>query len=195
MYARCLIVGLFLLVPMRAAAEWQVKPFVGLTFGGDTTFIDLERAVDKEHFVVGGSGLWLGEIFGLEGDFSLVPGFFQSGDQVRVLGSRVTTLTGNLVLTVPRRVTGYSLRPYLVVGGGMLHARIDGRLGVLDVSSTLPAMDFGAGVTGFLSDRVGLSWEIRRFQSFGGEGESEGVSFGDEQLSFWRFNMAVALRY
>ena len=35
--------------------------------------------------------------------------------------------------------------------------------GVLPVSSTLPAMDVGGGVTGFLSERIGLSWDVTVF--------------------------------
>jgi hypothetical protein len=77
----------------------------------------------------------------------------------------------------------------------MMHASIDGKFGALHVSSTLPAIDVGGGVTGFLSDRVGLSWDIRRFKSFGGKGQASGVSFGDEELSFWRANMSIATRW
>ena len=54
-------------------------------------------------------------------------------------------------------------------------------------------MDFGGGATGFLNDRVGLSWEVRHFRSF--NGQAHGNSLGNEQLSFWRANMAVTFRY
>ncbi len=55
-------------------------------------------------------------------------------------------------------------------------------------------MDIGGGVTGFLSKRIGLGWDVRYFRSLG-TGEERGQSFGPEQLSFWRANMAVAIRY
>ena len=64
--------------------------------------------------------------------------------------------------------------------------------GALKISRTLPAMDFGGGVTGFLTDRIGLSWEARYFRST--SGGTEGVSLGPERLSFWRASMAVAVR-
>ena len=51
----------------------------------------------------------------------------------------------------------------------------------------------GGGATGFLNDRVGLSWEVRHFRSF--NGQAHGNSLGNEQLSFWRANMAVTFRY
>jgi hypothetical protein len=59
----------------------------------------------------------------------------------------------------------------------------------------LPALSLGGGVTGFLSERVGLNWDIRRLSTLKGEGETLGNSLGDEQLSLWRATMAVALRY
>ncbi len=31
------------LLPLPAAAEWQIKPFVGVTFGGSTSLVDLEN--------------------------------------------------------------------------------------------------------------------------------------------------------
>jgi hypothetical protein len=47
------------------------------------------------------------------------------------------------------------------------------------------------GVTGFLSDRFGVSWDVRRFRSVGGQDPgSDGP-----RLSFWRANMALAIRY
>ena len=66
---------------------------------------------------------------------------------------------------------------------------------LLKVADTLPAVDLGGGATGFLSDRVGLSWDVRRFRSIGGRSEGRGVSFGRQRLSFWRATMAVAIRY
>ncbi len=76
----------------------------------------------------------------------------------------------------------------------MMHVGISHQLGVLEVSSTLPEYHVGGGVTGFLTNRIGLSWDIRHIRSFRGE-DGGGVSFGPEQLSFWRGVMALAIRY
>ena len=67
--------------------------------------------------------------------------------------------------------------------------------GVLRVRRTLPAVDIGGGVTGFLTESVGLNWDLRYFRTVGGSSELRGVNFGTERLSFWRANMAVAFRY
>ena len=63
----------------------------------------------------------------------------------------------------------------------------------LQTLSNLKAMDLGAGVTGFLTRRVGVSWDVRYFRSIDRTHE-QGSSFTSEHLSFWRLNMALAIR-
>jgi hypothetical protein len=188
-----LVAALSVAAPAIASAEWQLKPFVGLVFAGNTTLIDLDGAADDTHFVFGISGMRLGEVFGVEADVARVPGFFQSGGLV--LGSSVTTLTGNVVVAVPRRLAGYGLRPYVVAGGGFMRANIGDDFNALPVVVNFGVMDIGGGVTGFLSDRVGVSWDVRWFRSAGSSSGARGNSFGSEQLSFWRAGMALAFRY
>jgi len=182
------------LTPSAAAAEWQFKPFVGAVFGGSTTLIDLELAADKVHATVGVSALLIGETVGIETDLGVTPGFFSAGGR-RVVGSNVTTVTGNLVLAVPQHLTQYTLRPYFVGGGGLMHARSELFLDPLPVASTLPAMDLGGGVTGFLSRRFGVNWDVRYFRSLGAGEPDKGLSIGPERLSFWRATMALAIKY
>src|SRR6187399_256298 len=193
----CLIIPLLLLMPVTARAEWQVRPFIGFTFGGETSFIDPENAIIDKNLVIGASGGWLGEIFGLEADWGRAPGFFQSDSVAEplVTQSAVTTLTGNVVIAWPRRMAGYGLRPYFSGGAGLTHIDMLGKFQIVDIGRTLPTMSLGGGVTGFLTNRVGLNWDIRRFSTFRGEGETVGNSVGNESLSFWRASMAVAVRY
>jgi hypothetical protein len=200
---------LILVTPAVVKAEWQVKPFVGLTGGGSTTFVDAEQAAGSPNVVFGVSGAFIGEVFGIEADVSRAPGFFQRGffgtgsdnpvppggiQSGREFGSSVTTVTGNVLIALPRRLAEFTLRPYFAGGGGLMHVAIDD-LGALPVASTLAAFSVGGGVTGFLSDRTGVSWDVRRFWSVGGTDRQQGFSFGPEQLSFWRAYMAVAIRY
>jgi hypothetical protein len=205
--ARCRLLAVVLLVlaPVQASAEWQIKPFFGVSFGGGTTLLDPENAAGSANRVYGISGLLLGEVFGVEGDFGFAPGFFSGGEGTQtvgcqaadtrcVLNSSVRTLTGNVVIAVPRRLTTYTLRPYFVGGAGIMHASSEQTFGILPLSSTMPAMDVGGGVTGFLSKRVGVGWEVRYFHSIGTR-QDPFQSFGPEELSFWRANMAVAIRY
>ena len=188
-----LALTLLLLRPAPARAEWQVRPFFGVTFGGSTTFFDLEQAADNPNLVIGFNSVLLGELIGFDADVGYAPSFFQGGGQHLVTRSSATTLTGNVVVALPRRLAEFTLRPYFVGGGGFMVARIDDTSKVLGVSSTLPAVDLGGGVTGFLTDRIGVSWDVRHFRSFGGK--TRGLSIGRERLSFWRANMALVFRY
>ena len=189
MKARLLALGLLLFWPASAAAEWQIKPYVGLTFGGDTTFV-LNEAAGDAHRVFGVSGGWLGEVIGVEGDLGYSAGFFDSPRLV--LNSSVTTATANVIVALPRRWTRYTLRPYVVGGGGMMRVSTDPAVTELQVKSTLPAFNVGGGATGFLTDRVGVSWELRYFR--GARSDQSGISIGEEELSFWRATMALAVR-
>ena len=186
------------IAPGRASAEWQLKPFLGATFGGGTTFVDLEEASGHPNLAVGIGGVLLGDVIGVEVDLGRAPGFFQYGDRPLplVVKSSATTLTGNVVVALPRRIAEFTLRPYFAGGAGLMHVRIDDFLGVFNVATTLPAMDVGGGVTGFLTNWLGVNWDVRYFRSMGGPDERRaGISLGPEQLSFWRANMGLAIRY
>jgi hypothetical protein len=182
-------------LPLPAAAEWQIKPFAGVTFGGSTSFVDLEKAAGTANVVWGVSGALIGEVLGVEGDFAHAPGFFESGNQAAVTTSSVTTWTGNIMFAMPRSMFRYTLRPYVLAGIGIIHAHEEHQFGTLPVASTLPALDVGGGATGFVTDRFGWSWELRHFRSFKGRQQFNGVSFNDEQLSFWRASMSAVIRY
>jgi hypothetical protein len=192
-----LTLALALLVPWsaQASAEWQIRPFAAVTFGGGTTLLDLEGAADHPHVVYGIGGALLGDVIGIDADLGHASGFFEYGDSHLVSRSGVTTFTGNVVIGVPRHMTAYTLRPYFVGGVGLVHARIDDPQGVFPVRKTLPAVDVGGGVTGFVSNRTGLNWELRYFRSVGGRVDPRAISLLPEQLSFWRASMALVVRY
>jgi hypothetical protein len=198
-YRSGLIATLMLLAPASGSAEWQIRPFAGLTFAGSTTFIDNERAAGSPNAVLGVSAMLLGDVIGADFDLGHAPGFFDTGDENLahlVLNSRVTTITGNIVVALPRRLTEYTLRPYFVGGVGWMQVRTENGPPAepLSISSTLGAVDFGGGVTGFLTERLGVGWEVRHFRTVGGD--VTGVSLGKpEHLSFWRATMAAVVRY
>jgi hypothetical protein len=179
----------------RAHAEWQIKPFLGVTFGGGTTVLDLEQAVGKPNVALGANVGIVGEVFGIEADFGYGPGFFQTGSKTLVLDSSVSTLTGNVIIAVPRRLTEYTLRPYFVGGAGLLHAATTNASSVLELSRNFTAIDLGGGVTGFFTRRLGVNWDVRHFRSIRSSAPPTGLSIGDERLSFWRASMALAIRY
>ena len=180
-----------------SAAERQARGFIGATFAGTTTIVDPEDAATRPSISLGGSLVFLGEIFGAEGEVSDGPGFFEAGSRNLVNYSRMTTFTGNVVIAAPHRLTEYALRPYVVAGAGLMRLRRTTAQNVFDVATSVPVFDVGAGALGFLTDRVGVAWELRRFQDLGKNiSHDPGLSFGQEQhLTFWRVTMAVVFRY
>jgi hypothetical protein len=184
------------LIPAVASAdtEWQIRPFIGLSFKGNTTLVDPENGAGAKHVVWGAGVSLLGDILGVEGELAHIPGFFESGGKDDILSSRLTTLTGNVIVGFPRRATEYSLRPYFVGGFGLMEARSVLALTALEVKMTSAALNLGGGVSGALSDRAGLSWEVRHVRSIGGDA-GVGASIAPVQLSFWRANMALVIRY
>ena len=195
-----LVSGLVLMSARTFAADRQIRPFIGATFGGATTFFDPENPehpAGKVNPAIGVSAVFLGDVFGAEVDVADAPGFFD-GDKHLVLGSRVTTMSGNVVVAAPHRLTEYSLRPYFVGGAGLMRVSRTTASGVFDISSVIPQLNGGVGVVAFLTNRVGVCWDVRRFQSVGSNTSSVGLSFaqsGEEHVSFWRAGMAVVIRY
>jgi hypothetical protein len=187
------------LCPRAASAEWQIRPFVGGTYGGETTFLFVRQVLPADnyaHVAVGVNAMWIGEVFGLEGDFGHTPNFFKGTEAPLVADSGVTTFTGNVVVAMPRRLAQYTLRPYVVGGAGLMRIQYDVGPNLqtpLPLLSNLKAMDLGAGVTGFLTRRVGVSWDVRYFRSIDRTRE-QGASFDSEHLSFWRASMGMAIK-
>jgi hypothetical protein len=212
-YVHGLAVALLLVVPGSAGAEWHFKPFLGFTFEPSTTLAgDLERAAGQplgpdvesqsSNVAFGAAVALLGDVFGVEGEWMLAPGFFQARDQELVASSSAQTFTGSLIIALPRRIAQYTLRPYFVGGAGVMRLRsVDGRApvsGLFAIQETLAAIDVGGGANGFFNERVGVGWDLRYFRSVGGEvtGDPNVTIDGlAKQLSFWRANMALVLRY
>lgn len=184
-----------LALPTAASAEWQLKPFAGVTFGGDTTLLDLDKAAGSPRRNLGVSVTWLGEVVGIEADVGRTGGFFQR-DGGLLLASHATTVTGNVVVALPARMAQYTLRPYVVGGVGLLHVGWEDNLGVLPLSEGLFAMDLGAGATGFLNENVGVNWDVRIFRTLNPDDEplARGLSLGPARLSFWRASMGLTIR-
>lgn len=178
--------------PQPASAEWQIRPFAGVKFGGSTTFVDLDESAGLPKLTFGANLLLLGEIFGVEADFGHTPNSF-NGNRGLILSSHTTTLMGSVVVALPRRMARYTLRPYAVGGAGLVRVSYGDYFGALPVDNSLAGFNVGGGATGFLTDRVGLNWELRYFRTLRAS-ETTGLSFGAEELSFWRATMGVTIR-
>jgi hypothetical protein len=184
----------------EARADYLFTPFIGGTFAGRTAFLTgREEGAGSQRLIFGGSVGWLSSgLLGIEGDFSYVPGMFQRNAERAVpegfiFDSSVTTLTGSVIVAVPQRVTGYSLRPYLVGGVGLIHSGInyDDVFPTIDDNSL--GLNVGGGAIGFLTPRTGVRFELRHFRTFDREPNELSLEVLP-RLSFWRFTVGVVIR-
>ena len=196
--ARRLAVALLLFLwtpPADAHADWLITPFLGTSFGGETTFLIFEGGAGRK-MTLGASVVLLGDgILGLEADVGHTPRFFEGNDPLGlVLTSRVTTLSGNVMLAAPLALTRESLRPYLVGGLGLMQARSKHAAGLFPVDQDLLGLSLGAGAIGFVTERTGLRFDLRRFRAISGA-DGPFARPGVSRLSSWRATVGVALRY
>ena len=74
-------------------------------------------------------------------------------------------------------------------------AALVGGLGAVSIDRVLPAFNLGGGAMAFLTSRVGFSAEVRRFQNLYRQTPENGLTLGNERLSFWRGTMSFVYRY
>jgi hypothetical protein len=211
--ARAATAGTLLLVvlcgfPRPSRADYLFIPFIGGTFAGSTTHLtgldQIDAAVDvrnesdaSQRVTFGGSAGWLSSgLLGVEGEFSYTPGLFQR-DAERVppglvFDSSVMTFTGSVIVAVPQSVTGYSLRPYVVGGLGLIQTSLNYNEVIATVDDHSLGFTVGGGAIGFLTRRTGVRFELRHFRTFARE-PSEFEQVGS-RVSFWRFAVGVVIR-
>lgn len=185
-----------LALPADARADWLVTPFVGATFGAETTLLDLGGGAKVKHWTFGVSGALLSDqIFGVEADFSWVPDFFEGDDPFDLVSdSRVTTLFGNVIAAAPLVVTRESLRPYVIGGLGLVHANPSDLVGLDAGARNSLGLQLGGGAIGLITDRTGIRFDLRQTRTVGrSRNDLTGVS--GTKLSFWRATIGVTFRY
>ena len=193
--ARVLAALVIWLSPSSAAADWLLTPFIGSSFAPETTFLIFEDGAGRTLTLGGSVALLSGGIFGLEADVGHTPGFFEGNDPLGlVLTSRVTTLTGSVILAVPLSVTRESLRPYLVIGAGLMQARSKHAAGLFPVDRNLLGINIGAGAIGMVTPRTGLRFDARYIKAASGA-DGPFARAGLSRLSFWRGTAGIVLRY
>jgi len=196
---RLLLVLSLVALPSTARADFFVVPFAGVKFGGSTSIIDLELAAGKKKLELGVAAVKISNgILGYEAEFGNIAGFFANSETSLSTpgglikpGSYVNDLTGSLVLTLPPGATGGGLRPYVVVGGGLIHAEAEDFFEVLQVRRTVPAINLGAGAIGMLTNNVGVRFDVRHLRSL-----SKDASFGlvGRRIAYSRFTLGLVLR-
>ena len=191
--------------PARCAAEWQFVPFLGYTFKGATTLLDFEDAANDTHWNFGGAVTLIGDgPLGVEGYFVRTPSFFQrkTGSltivEPNVTSSRTYAFMGNLVLATPRSWNRYGLRPFVSGGLGLLHASHNDRF--LPIDLDLLGMNVGGGAVGFVTDDVGVRFDLRYFRNVRGPNENSldfpVTNLGEPtRLRYLTASIGVVLKY
>jgi hypothetical protein len=190
------VTALMLLPASNAAADWFFTPFLGGTFAPQIPIIDLEQSAGTTKVVVGGSATLLTDgVFGVEGDFGYSPRFFERSSRTGLnTGSNVTTVFGNVVVTMPLSVTRESLRPYAIGGMGLIHAAAAALVVPLfDIDRNLLGYDLGGGAIGMFDPNVGVRFDLRRFQTI--HEFEHPLTLQRSHFSFWRATVGVTVRY
>jgi hypothetical protein len=193
---RLLALLLLVAAPSVAHADWIVAPFVGTTFGASTNILLITQAGNKKFNFGASFGVLSDGVFGLEASASHVPRFFETNSGTNlVLNSGITTLEGSVIVAVPQAITGYSLRPYLVSGVGLMHASSRDISLFNSFDSNLLALNVGGGAIGMLSDRSGVRFEVRNFRNLKPDSSTTTLSGNSVRISFWRATVGVLFRF
>ena len=112
-------------------------------------------------------------------------------------GSNVLTATGNLVIGIPfGGQHGFGIRPYGVVGAGLLKSTSDFGTDVTDIDENDLTWSAGGGVFLFFGTRTGIRFDVRYFQTFD-DLEILGVSIAESpgKVDFTRASLGFVLRF
>lgn len=195
---RRLAVALLLLLwtpPRDAYADWLITPFLGSSFAAETTFLIFEEGAGRKLTLGASVSLLSDGILGLEAEVGHTPRFFEGDNRLGlVLTSRVTTLSGNVILAAPLALTRESLRPYVVGGLGLMQARSKHAAGLFPVSQDLLGLSLGAGAIGLVTEQTGLRFDVRHIKAITGA-DGPFARPGVSRLSVWRATVGVTFRY
>jgi hypothetical protein len=99
---------------------------------------------------------------------------------------------GNLIVGVPVEHYGAGIRPYGVIGIGLIRTVTSGGLlATAPTSNNDFGISGGLGVMGFFSPHVGIRGDVRYFRTMN-ENAAETIQFGT--FHFWRAAVGVMFR-
>ena len=177
------------LAPTAARADGMFTPFIGANFGGSSGK-ELLDAIEAKRTTWGLNVAYMGGgVFGIEADWAYSPDFFGKTD---VGGSSVSTFMGNLLIGAPfGGQKGFGVRPYGLVGAGIVHPSGEAFTNLLDFSENKIGWDIGGGVMIFFASHVGMRGDLRYIRTF------EKADFLNEpgDLDFARGSVGLILRW
>jgi hypothetical protein len=153
-----------------ALADWLLTPFAGAAIRTDTVFLDLDGVAARPHATVGVSMTRFPErVFGIDIAASGTPSVFSGHDLV--ISSGVFLVTGSIVIALPQRWS-HVVRPYALVGAGLIHVTSADIADVFPIDSTRPAASVGVGTWWPVTRRFGARAEARFIRSGSGSSSS-----------------------
>ena len=180
------------LAPAPARADGLFIPFLGVNFGGDSGK-EFSEAFETNQFNWGASLGWMGGgVFGFEGDFGYSPDFYGKTDAG---GSGAFTLTANMLLGLPfGGQQGFGVRPYGLVGAGLLSSRSD--FGDPEIDENSVTWSAGGGLMLFFGTRAGIRFDVRYFRTFD-DLEILGIPIIESpgKVDFTRGSLGLVLRF
>jgi hypothetical protein len=183
-----------MLAAVPARADVLFIPFFGVNFGGDSGK-EFSEALDTSQFNWGASLAFMGAgIFGMEADIGFSPDFYGKTDAG---GSDAITATGNLIVGIPfGGQKGFGLRPYGIVGAGLLRSKSDFGTGVAEIDENNLTWSAGGGVLLFFGTRAGVRFDVRYFRTFD-DLEILGIPIAQSpgKVDFTRGSLGLVLRF
>jgi opacity protein-like surface antigen len=175
-------------------------PFIGYNAGGALLdAISLAGSGTKKPRAYGASILFWGPgILAGELDFGYNPQFYENFTDVVASGSssNLMTVTLNFVLG-PTFFIGENMRvrPYALIGGGLMRSKIDEFIQHLSFSDTdnRGVIDIAGGVYFYPIKQIGVRGDVRFFRGVGANGSDKGYGLSD--WSFYRITIGAAIAF
>lgn len=134
-----------------------------------------------------GSGMLSGEL-----DFAYSPEFF--GDKDEVSDNNLMTVTASFVINPTIRFGSQKVRPYVLVGGGLMRSKIaDFKILGKDVKNQ-GVVDVGGGVQYYFHPRIGIRGDLRYFMGVGAKDDEDGWGW-IEDWNFFRVSAGLAFTF
>jgi hypothetical protein len=179
-----------LMLPAVARAEWTVKPFAGLTFGGSHGFVDLDGTSGRSKPIFGGAVGWRGSSIGVELEVASDPKRLKGSSDLVVTGRAMSVMV-NATWTMPRRLG--PIRTYLTGGIGSVRVAYEDSLDAFTATTTLAAANVGGGVLIPATPRIEFVADIRYLRT--SYGDSSPGGFGEPYLAYWRAIAGLLFRF
>ena len=169
--------------------------WVGVNFGGDFFAAGPFQSFDAGNPMAFGAslGFWQKGLIGGEVDFGYNRNFFGNPDDIGSANNLIT-FTGNLTINPTFKMGSQSIRPYLLVGGGLARSRIEDFDILGGDTKNKGVLDFGGGIIYYFLPRVGIRGDIRYFKGVGGNGSGDGWGW-IEDWNWWRATVGVAFSF